>query len=103
MNKPKFRVVISPEAEDDIEEVFAYIAFYVMHPTTAEQFREGILETIDKLKKYVDIFAMSSNEFIRRRFGVDACTIRYKKMTIVYNIIGDVVYIRRVMPGSLIL
>ena len=103
MDKAKFKVVISPEAEDDIEDVFAYIAFEIMHPSTAERYREEILETIDRLAILADIFAMSSNEYLRRHYGIDVRTVTCKKMTIIYNIINGVVYIRRVMAGSLIL
>ena len=102
MDKGEFRVIISPEAEDDIEDLYTYIAFEVMQISTAEQYREGILETIDRLAVYADIFAFSTNEHLRRRYGIDVRTVVFKKMTIVYNIIGDVVYIRRVMASSLI-
>ena len=102
MNLPEYRVIISPEAVDDIEDVYGYIAFEIMHPLTAERYREGILETIDQLATHADIFARSTNEYLRRRYGVDVRTVVYKKMTIIYNIISDVVYVRRVMAGSLI-
>ena len=102
MNDSNFRVVISPGAEDDIEDVYGYIAFEVMHPLAAERYREGILETIDRLAIHADIFAMSANENLRRRYGAGVRTVVYKKMSIIYNIIGNVVYIRRVMAGSLI-
>ena len=99
----KYRVVVSPEAEADMIKIHDYIAYELLAPETAVRYHMGMYDTIQKLSAYADIFAMSGNEFIRRRYGVDACTIRYKKMTIVYNIIGDVVYIRRVMASSLIL
>ena len=102
MPDSNFRVVISPEAVDDIDDVYDYISFDIMHPPTAERYREGILETIDRLATHADIFAMSTNEYLRRRYGVGVRTVVYKKMAIIYNIIGDVVYIRRVMAGSLI-
>jgi plasmid stabilization system protein ParE len=98
----KFRVIISPEAEDDIEEVYCYIAFEIMCPLTAERYREGILETIDQLTNHADIFATGNNEYLQQLYGIDVRTTRYKKITIVYNIIGDVTYIRRVMASSLI-
>jgi len=98
----EFQVIISPEAEDDIADVFNYIAFEIKHPLTAARYREGIIETIDQLASYADLIAVSSNEYLRRYYGEGVRTIIYKKMTIVYNIIGDIAYVRRVMASSLI-
>jgi len=42
-------------------------------------------------------------EFLTHRYGAGVYTVNYKKMVIVYNIDGDTVVIRRVMPASLIL
>jgi hypothetical protein len=35
-------------------------------------------------------------------YGPEARTITYKKMTIVYNVSGDYIIVRRVVAGSLI-
>jgi plasmid stabilization system protein ParE len=97
-----FKIVISAEAVDDITDLFNYIAFEICNPITAERYREGLMETIDRLSCYADLFALSSYDTLRQLYGADVRTVRYKKMTIVYNIIGNVAYIRRVMAGSLI-
>jgi plasmid stabilization system protein ParE len=102
MNGVEYKVLISPEAEDDIDDLFVYIAYEVMHPLTALKYRDGIIATIDRLAIHAGIFAVSANEHLRRLYGVDVRTVIYKKMTIVYNIIGDIAYIRRVIPGGLI-
>ena len=98
----EFKIVISPEAEDDIEGVYCYIAFEIMYPMTAERYREGILEAIDRLAVHADIFAISSNKYLRRLYGADVRTVYYKKITIVYNVVKNIVLIRRVMASSLI-
>ena len=98
----EFRIIISPEAESDIDDIYNYIAFEIMYPITAERYREEILETIDRLAVHANIFAMSNSEHLRRLYGIDVRTVHYKKITIVYNIIGKVAYIRRVVAGSLI-
>ena len=97
-----YRVVISPEAESDINDVYDYIAFEVMAPETAVRYYMGIYDTIEKLSLVGAMLAVSQQPYLRRLYGVDVRTIRFKKMAIIYNIIGDVVYIRRVMAGSLI-
>jgi plasmid stabilization system protein ParE len=95
-------VVISPEAEADIDRVYDYIAFSVMAPETAVRYYIGIYDTIHNLSRVGGSLAISQQPYLRRLYGVDVRTVVYKKMTIVYNIIGNVVYVRRVIPGSLI-
>ena len=98
----RYSVVISPEAVADIERVYDYIAFSVMAPETAVRYYMGIYDTIQKLSRVGAALAVSQQPYLRLLYGTDVRTIRYKKMTIVYNIIGDVAYICRVIPGSLI-
>ena len=100
---PLFKVIISLDAVDDITEVFNYIAFEVMHPLTAERYREGIMKTIDSLACYADLFAVSQHPSLQQLYGPDVRTTRYKKMTIVYSIVGKKVYVHRIMPGGLVL
>ena len=97
-----YNVIVSPEAEADIDDLFAYIAFTVMSHDTAVRYRMGIYDTIKKLAVIGGMLAVSDQPTLRRRYGADVRTICYKKMTIIYNIIGDVAYVRRVIPGSLI-
>ena len=102
MDDTEYSIVIDSDAEADIDEVYAYIAFEVMAPETAVRYYMGIYDTIKKLSVVGAMLAISQQQFILNRYGADARTICYKKMTIVYNIIGNVVYVRRVMAGSLI-
>jgi len=95
-------IVISPEAEADIDRVYAYIAYEVMAPETAVRYYIGIYDTIQKLSKMGYMLAVSQQPLLRQLYGADVRTVVYKKMTIVYNIIDNIVYIRRVMAGSMI-
>ena len=98
----EYSVVMSPEAEADVERVYDYIAFEVMAPETAVRYYMGLYDTIQHLSIVGGVLPVSQQPFLRKRYGVDVRTVHYKKMTIVYNIIRDVVYVRRVMAGSLI-
>ncbi|GHT53744.1 hypothetical protein FACS189451_01360 [Bacteroidia bacterium] len=98
----KFFIRISPEAEMDIDRIYRYIAFELMSPLTASRYVEGILEKMDSLKTFADMLAPNQRPFLRNRYGNKVRTITYKKMTIVYNIIDDVVFVRCVMAGSII-
>ena len=83
-------------------DVYHYIAFEIMSHLTAVRYREGMMKTIDSLTDFADWFAVSDNEYLQRFYGENIRIVHYKKMTIIYNIIGNVVYIRRVMAGRLI-
>jgi hypothetical protein len=50
----------------------------------------------------MEIFMLFPREYIQKFYGPNARTITYKKMTIVFNIIGDIVLIRRIIAGSLV-
>ena len=68
----------------------------------AVKYRNGIYDTIRQLAVTGGSVAVDLRESIRRRYGPDARTATYKKMTIIFNVMDDIVLIRRVMAGSLI-
>jgi plasmid stabilization system protein ParE len=90
------------EAETDIDDIFRYITFRLMAPETAIKYKDGIIHEIYKLTFTGDIYPISRHESIQRRYGPDARTATYKKMTIIFNVMDDIVLVRRVMAGSLI-
>jgi len=98
----RYIIHITYKAEEDINSIYHYIAEELMAPTTAINYYRGIFYTIRDLSTTAGIYAFSQNEFIQSRYGRESRTIRYKKMTIIYNMIGNRVIIRRVIAGSLI-
>ena len=95
-------VDISEEADEDIYRVVAYIAFEAMNEPAAVRFYVGITDTIAKLSYLGEVLAYSQQPYIQKHFGMFARTIAYKKMTIVYNVLNGVAYVRRVIPSKLI-
>jgi len=93
---------ISEDAHADIDKVVNYIAFEVMNEDAAVAYRNGITDTIAKLSYLGEMLAYSQQPYIQKHFGMFARTIIYKKMTIVYNVINGVAYVRRVIPSKLI-
>jgi len=85
-----------------MQNVYEYIAFEILSPTTAVKYFNDLLDTIDKLKTTGKSFAFSQNNFLISNYGADVRTINFKKMTIVYKVIGNNVVILRVIAGSLI-
>ena len=95
-------VGISEDARADIDKVVNYIAFEVMNEDAAVAYRNGIIDTIAKLSYLGELLAYSQQPYIQKRFGMFARTIVYKKMTIIYNVINGVAYVRRVIPSKMI-
>ena len=98
----RYHTHISYEAQRDINAVHYYIAEVLMSPLTATNYSEGIYFTIMNLATTADIYAFTQSEFIQSQYGTESRTVRYKKMVIIYNIVGNKVIIRRVIAGSLI-
>ena len=98
-----YTIHYSMEAQDDIEDIHRYIAYELLEPDIAENYRKEIGETCKKLCIYGGSLAINQREYIQKRWGPDARTITYKKTTIIFNVIKDTILIRRVMVGSLII
>jgi plasmid stabilization system protein ParE len=100
---PKLTIRYTSEAKEDIAALYDYIVNELMLPATADNYIDGILTRINILSTAASAFAVNSRNFIQINYGPDARTIIYKKMTIIYNIIGRIVLIRRVIPSRLVL
>ena len=98
-----YRVRISPEAMNDIDDVYRYIAEEVFQPEAAKAYRRGIFDTIYKLYLMGGIRALSQNENLRRKYGHTVRTTGYKKMSIIYTVVDDLVLVHRVVAGSMII
>ena len=98
----EYSIFISSEAETDVDEIYNYIAFEVMAPETAIRYYIGLYDAIQHLSIVGGALPVSQQPFLRKQYGTNVRTAHYKKITIVYNIIGKVVYIRRIIASSLI-
>ena len=96
------KILFSEQAERDMQNVYDYIAFEILLPHTAVKYFNDLLDTIDKLKTTGKLLAYSQNNFLTSNYGADVRTINYKRMTIVYKVIGKNVVVLRVIAGSLI-
>ncbi|MDR1737866.1 MAG: hypothetical protein LBR66_03495 [Candidatus Symbiothrix sp.] len=98
----KYIIRIKPEARTDIRNTQHFIAYTLLSPLTSERYVIGIYQAIYRLSFYGGSIAPSLNDYIQANYGPDARTITYKKMSIIYNITDDIIYVRRVIAGSLI-
>jgi len=60
--------------------------------------------TSDDANEDIDCLMLtySQQPYIQKHFGMFARTVTYKKMTIVYNVLNSVAYVRRVIPSKMI-
>ncbi|GHT42413.1 hypothetical protein FACS189437_10320 [Bacteroidia bacterium] len=98
-----YTIYLSPEAENDIYAVYDYIAYTIIAPKTAIDYRNGIYNCIRKLSTYGGSIAINQREYLRKKYGSKVRTIDYKKMTIVFNVMNDIILIRRVIASSSVL
>jgi plasmid stabilization system protein ParE len=99
---PRYRVFILPIARNDIQNTYRYIADELLVPEIADKYTDGIYTTIGRLSLHGGMIAVSTNENLLRLYGPEVRTTRYKKMTIIYTLAGDVAIVCRVVAGSLI-
>ena len=88
-------------AKSDLTELERFIVEDCQAPLTAKRRFEDLNKRLDWLEKYAELPAIDFN--LSYQYGILVRTIPYgKKMTIVYTVEGEKVYILRVMPQSMI-
>ena len=102
MTLPRYGILVSPEAEDDIDNIYDYIAFNLFSPATAEKYIDGIYDTIRSLALTGNMFAVNYGKSLQRQYGPHVRTIRYKKMAIIYTVRGDLIVVHSVRAGKTI-
>ncbi|MDR2121011.1 MAG: type II toxin-antitoxin system RelE/ParE family toxin [Tannerella sp.] len=95
-----FHIYFSPEADNDMAVLERYIRDELKSPYTASQYMTDLEDVIQTLS--INAGIISSNKYVRAKFGDDARRIIFKKMDIIFTIEDDIVYIKRIIPGSLV-
>ena len=91
------KIVYSPKARNDLDEIWTYISEKLLNPSAAEATVNGILDTIDMLQAQAEIgkpLYFSSDLFSGYRFLV------YKNYLAFYRTSKDTVYIDRIIYGK---
>ena len=89
-------------AKSDLAELEKFIVEDCQAPLTAKRRFEDLNKRLDWLEKYAELPAIDFN--LSYQYGILVRTIPYgKKMTIVYTVEGEKVYILRIMPQSMII
>ena len=98
----KYKISILEAAFDDIQDLFYAIVVEYKSPLTAKSYVAGLYAEIKKLETTAEMFAIRNERFFLR-YGHYVRCINYKKMTVVYTVHGDLVYVHRVVVASLII
>ena len=97
----KYVIRISNTAQNDIFEIIDYISEIYKAPLTAEKYLIQLYDAIFSLENFAESIAISTqNDIIK--YGVNARSIAFKKLIIVYTVHSQVVLVRAVIPGALI-
>jgi len=95
----KYNVVISEQAQQDLRDLSHTISFEFNSPVTAVNYLRGIYAEIKKLRYLASIFPTQKSAYYEQ-YNCLVRRLRYKKMTILYTVVGRTAYIIRVIPSS---
>jgi hypothetical protein len=98
----KYTLIVSPRAWHDITNVYNHIHDIYKQPLSANRYRVGIINKINRLPFYGASIAPSQNAWLQFHFGATIRQIKYKRMAILFNVHGHTIYIKRVIAAKLI-
>lgn len=97
----KYIVRISPDAQNDIFQIIEHISQIYKAPLTAERYLIELYEAIFSIKNYAESIRISRKDDILKS-GLNARSIAFKKLIIVYTVHSETVIIQAVISGALV-
>ncbi len=97
----KYVIRYTKQAATDLLSIVDYIENEIYVPLTAERFYNGLKKAIEKLGHSAAAHKISERTSILQ-YATNARHINYKGFAIIYTIDKDIVIIRRIIHGSLI-
>jgi len=98
----KYSVVISEQAQQDLRDLSNAISFEYKSPLTAIKYLRGIYDEMKKLRLIAGLLPIQKSAYFLQ-YGFNVRRLKYKKMTIIYTVIDNAVYIIQVIPSSTII
>ena len=93
----KYTVRYSDDAILDFNDISHLIANEFGMPKTAFNYLKGLKEKIKRLEHYPEMCAVSNKKFVIENYGFNVRQLNYKKVSVIYTIIGKDVWIMRVL------
>ncbi len=97
----KYSVIISEEAQQDLRNLSEVISFQYKAPLTSLKYLKGIYAEMRNLSSSAKSYSIQTRQSLQQ-YEPYPRRVNYKKMAIIFNVINDVVYIRRVIPSNTI-
>lgn len=97
----RYNVILSQDAEIDLQEYIDYIMFDCKAPLTALKHYEDLFNTLKSFERFPKSYPVQTGSSFLR-FGTNVRRINYKKMAIIYTVHGDIVYIHQIVAANLI-
>jgi len=96
-----YRVEMSDEANFDFKSYITYILLECDAPLTAIKHYAGITDALKSLERNPFINPVKDNTSLRQ-YGMNVRRENYKKMAIIYTVCDNIVFVHRILAGSLI-
>jgi len=96
-----YQVVITEQAREDLTELARVIREEYKSPLTAVRYLRNLSKEIKNLKKSAESYSVQRRKYFNQ-FGTNVRRLNYKKMTVVYSVIDDTVYVLSVIPSATI-
>jgi plasmid stabilization system protein ParE len=97
----KYRAVMSDDAQNDYDEYIDYILNDCCAPITAAKHYAGIKDIISWLSENPYVNAIRYNTSLLK-YGMNVRRANYKKISIVYTVHENFIYIHRILAASMI-
>ncbi len=97
----KYKVVVSADAQQDLRNLSDVISCQYKAPLTSLRYLQEIYAEMQKLSSSAASYKIQTRKSLQI-YAPSPRRINYKRIAIIYNIINNVVYIRRVIPSNTI-
>jgi plasmid stabilization system protein ParE len=97
----KYHIALTEQARTDLRDLAHTITETYKSPQTAVRYLRGIFREIRRLSNAAEAYQIQTNLSFSQ-YGSNVRRVNYKKMAIIYTVLEDTVYIRRVISASLI-
>ncbi|MEA4985655.1 hypothetical protein SDC9_45306 [bioreactor metagenome] len=96
-----YQVVFTEQARKDLVSLAYIIREEYKSPLTAVRYLRNLSTEIKKLKRSAESYCIQRKKYFNQ-FGTQVRRLNYKKMTVIYTVSDDTVYILTVIPAAII-
>lgn len=97
----RYNIIILESAIQDLSDLSNTISYVYKSPLTSAKYMRGLKAEIAKLKTSAETFSIQTRKSLIQ-YGFNVRRLNYKKMTIIYVVVDNTVYIQRVLSASTI-